>query len=140
MRFTKLVKVASFLMILLSLAGQLRAEDDEVASTIQSSDTAYFQLKPTITTNYISPKLKYVRTDVAIRVASSMSTIVEQHKDAIRDIMIMLLARQEKEVLTSNEGLKSLRTEAVAEITAFLESEDAPTDVHDVLFMSFLVE
>lgn len=118
------------------------AEDEEevVEGESASADTDYMQLKPTITTNYMSKSLKYVRADVAIRVESSMMSDIAMHLDPVRDIIIMLLARQDKETLTSSEGLTAVREEAKEEIIAFLESEGEPTDVVDVLFLSFLVE
>ena len=133
--FVALVLSASF------VAPTFAEDDEEVLDGESASpETDYMQLKPTITTNYMSESLKYVRADVAIRVESSMMSDIAMHLDPVRDIIIMLLARQDKETLTSSEGLISVREEAKEEIIAFLESEGEPTDVVDVLFLSFLVE
>ena len=116
------------------------AEDAAPESATVEAGSGYMQLKPTITTNYQSPRLKYVRTDVAIRVNNKALDTLTRHKDPIRDIIIMLLASQDKEMLTSTEGIDAIREEAKEEISAFLESENESAEIIDVLFMSFLVE
>jgi len=127
------------LIVCLGFINGVNAED-EAPTDIKTSKSAYLQLKPTITTNYISERLKYVRADVALRVDGAILDKVTHHSDAIRDIVIMLFSRQDKDVFTDTENIAALRGEVKEEIIAFLESENEPTDVIDVLFMSLLVE
>lgn len=136
----KIRQIVGLLLLCLTFSSPTTLAEEDEQPEVQTAKTDYMQLKPTITTNYQSNGLKYVRTDVSIRVASSMINDISAHKDPVRDIIIMLLARQDKETLTSSEGLSTIREEAKEEIIAFLESEGAPTDVVDVLFLSFLVE
>ena len=141
MKLKSLASLILVLLVTLSMSTYSFAEGEEdVLEDAVAIKSSYLQLKPTITTNYISQGVKYVRADVAVRVERKIMSNVAAHKDPIRDIIIMLLARQEKETLTSSDGISSLREEAKEEIIAFLESEGEPTEVLDVLFMSFLVE
>ena len=122
----------AFLTSPITLAEEGEAETNE--------KTAYMQIKPTLITNYQGPHLKYVRTDIAIRVGEGTRGDIAVHRDAVKDILIMLLSRQDKETLTSQDGLESVKEEAKEEIIALLEAENAKSDVVEVLFMSFLVE
>lgn len=119
---------------------EAEAEVEGDGESSESVTSAYLQLKPTITANYMSKRINYVRVDVAIRMDRSIMSKVAAHRDPIRDIIIMLLSRQERDTLTSSEGVSLLREEARDEIIQFLESEGAPTEIMDVLFMSFLVD
>jgi|GEM_PF-785895 len=128
------------LLLCLGLAPQAYAADEASAEEMAQSKSAYLQIKPTIITNYAGGKLKYVRTDIALRVSNETKSNLMNHMDAVKDILIMLLARQDKETLTTSDGLQTVKEEAKEEILTFLAAEGGPADIMEVLFMSFLVE
>ena len=114
------------------------AEDAAPESATVEAGSGYMQLKPTITTNYQSPRLKYVRTDVAIRVNNKALDTLTLHKDPIRDIIIMLLGRQDKEMLTTTEGIDAIREEAKEEITAYFGFPNYVDPIEKKFFYSLL--
>lgn len=98
------------------------------------------QIKPTITTNYDSDRLKYVRIDVALRTQEVNVEPLKYYQAPITDLFLMLLSRQDKETLTSMDGMAALREQAREQINEFLQTEGLEAEVEEVLFLSYLVE
>lgn len=100
----------------------------------------YVTMDPAFVTNFTDDKIRYIRTDVSIKVKN------EKTKDAIRDNtyairhhLVMLLNRQTEQDLRSVEGRQQLAQDAAAEVVGVLQSEDKPNDVEEVLFTSFVI-
>jgi flagellar FliL protein len=101
----------------------------------------YVNIKPAITTNFLSEKLQYVQADVALKVRGEASaTAVREHTPRIKHSLILLLARQEAESVTSPEGRATIRQIALEEINAMMAEEGLKTSVEEVLFTRFIVE
>lgn len=106
----------------------------------ESSKVAYVTMEPAFVTNFTDEKIRYLRTDVSIKVKGDKTKdAIRAHTFAIRHHLVMLLNRQTEENLRSVEGRTQLAQDATAEVIAVLQAEDNPTDVEEVLFTSFVI-
>ncbi len=65
---------------------------------------------------------------------------VEKHMPVIRNNLIMLFSDQQYEALGGREGKEALRQEALEEINAVLDAEQAPGPVEALYFTSFVMQ
>ena len=133
------------MLLILSLAVlPAWSQDDEMAEppdTIAAGATQYIELKPAFVTNFGGPgKLRYLKTDITLRVAATGVPAIRHHMSQIRHVLIMLLSRQGEEDISSMEGKELLRQRALEEVRALLIEEDGQEQVVDLLFGSFIVQ
>lgn len=104
----------------------------------------YLPLGPTFISNYDGgARLKYLQTDVSVRVHAAMEEAVLFHLPAIRNRLVVLFSAQLEENLTSTQGREALRRQAleeVREVLRTLESEDHSAQVADLYFTTFVVQ
>lgn len=106
----------------------------------ETAKVAYVAMEPSFVTNFTDEKIRYIRTDVSIKVKGEKTKeAIMAHTYAIRHHLVMLLNRQTEENLRSVEGRTQLAQDATAEVISVLQSEDNPTDVEEVLFTSFVI-
>lgn len=116
----------------------------EDAPEVEDADVRYVELKPTFVTNYgptDSPRLKYIKTDVALRVEGSTGEeAAEQHLPALRHAMIMLLSRQSDAQIATGDARDNVRAEALAALNDILTAETGEPYIRDLLFTNFIVQ
>ncbi len=119
------------------------AEDSE-AEDVQGEDTRYVELKPTFVTNFgptNTPRLMYIKTDVALRVAGADGEeAAERHFPALRNALVLLLSRQSEAAVSTGESRESIRQSAIEELNEILASEEGKPYVRDLLFTNFIVQ
>ena len=116
------------------------AEGEE--SAVAGPAVQYIYFEPALVVNYGSTgRMKFLRTDVALRVSSVESAaIVSHHKPYIRNSLVMLFSDQEGEAMNTSQGREVLRREALEAVQALMtELEGAPA-VDDLFFNNFVVQ
>lgn len=122
----------------LSMASGGAAEEEEEEGA--KPKVAYVNMEPAFVTNFTDEKIRYIRTDVSIKVKGNKTKdAIQAHVFAIRHHLVMLLNRQTEQDLRSIEGRAQLAQDATAEVIAVLQAEENPTDVEEVLFTSFVI-
>ena len=111
------------------------AEEDEKISA------SYLEIKPSIVTNYGGVgKLRYFKSDISLRIASSSEERVAWHLPYIRSELVALFSRQNEEALTSREGKETLRQQALEAVQKVLQEEEGEPLVEDLLFTNFIIQ
>ncbi len=104
----------------------------------------YVHLQPAFVLNYGSNttgRLKYVRTDVALRVIGAAAAgKVNHHQPYIRNQLVLLLSQQEDEIINSTQGREKLRQTALQEIRALLTELEGQPFVEDLFFQNFVAQ
>ncbi|WP_165856241.1 flagellar basal body-associated FliL family protein [Marinobacter sp. JSM 1782161] len=125
----------------------LHAEEDtpdenseEQAET--ATPSVYVEMDPPFITNIgqSTGRLSYVKAEVTLRVDSTAETAVTAHEPRLRHEMVMLLAREDREALSSTQGQEALRQQALDTFNQVLEDEQTGATIKDVLFTSFVVQ
>ncbi|WP_245792356.1 flagellar basal body-associated FliL family protein [Teredinibacter waterburyi] len=118
------------------------AESPEGAAEGQTAAAIYLPLKPAFIVNYGGVgKLKYLKADVSVRLASSdAANSVRHHLPYIRNNLVMLFSSQTSESLDSQAGREALRSDALAEISKILLEEDNQDGVIEVFFDTFILQ
>lgn len=120
------------------------AEDDESAEGAEAPagpTTLYKNLEPDFTVNYGGTgRLRYLKTDISLRVKTKSMSNIDAHEIAIRHIIVMMLSRQLDEDVSSSEGREMIKQGILAEIQDFMQKETGEQAVTDVLFNSFVVQ
>lgn len=120
--------------------GEAKKEAAEEGEAGAAPKVAYVAMEPSFVTNFTDEKIRYIRTDISIKVkGESTKEAIMTHTFAIRHHLVMLLNRQTEENLRSVEGRTQLAQDATAEVISVLQAEDNPTDVEEVLFTSFVI-
>lgn len=108
------------------------------------SGSIYVSLTPPFITNYDGGgRLKYLKTELSVRVRAPADNQIRQHMPYIRNQLIILFSSRLEEHLTSTEGKEQLRLQALQEIKAaldLLESPGASNSVQDLYFTSYVVQ
>lgn len=134
----KLLYAVPALLLSLSSPSLLAAASQSEES---SNGIQYVELTPSFITNYQAHRMGYLKADVTLMVKDQATAdAIDRHGPVIRDNLVMLLSRQEEQVLNTSEGKQHLKEEALQEVIAALQAEGEPADVADVLFTSFLVD
>ena len=126
--------------LMLCVAGNTWAEDEESSSDATRKSAIYLPLRPQFVVNYGGGKrLKYLKAEVSVRLnTSEAANSVRHHLPYIRNNMVLLFARQTDQTLTSQEGKEVMRIEALEDLRVLLKREDdvPGEDIVDVLFNS----
>ena len=143
------IPVLIFVLPLLLNTGVYAAEaeegDEEAVEGEQAKSLVrYVPLRPTFVANFgivEFGRLKYVRADVALKVTSMDAQMsVQYHFPSLRNIMVMLLSRQNEGDVASGAGREQMRKQALTEIQEFLTKEEGAPLVEDVIFTNFVVQ
>ena len=102
-------------------------------------DSAYFTFKPFIT-NFDGDSLGMIKVDASLRIDATLESAVARHLPAIRHEIIMLLNRQQDEILSTVDGREQIRLEAIDVIRRIIRTEEGRKGVNDLLFTAFLTE
>ncbi|HVK99157.1 MAG TPA: flagellar basal body-associated FliL family protein [Dongiaceae bacterium] len=128
------------LLLALTLTSSAQASGGGEAKA-DPEGVAYVELSPAFVTNFVSPKIRYLKADVTLKVkGSATADAVNRHQPFIRNNLVMLFSRQEEEALNSPEGRQHLKEEALQEVINALQAESEPVEVQEVLFTSFIVD
>lgn len=116
------------------------AEGEE--SAVAGPAVQYIYFEPALVVNYGSTgRMKFLRTDVALRVSSVESAaIVSHHKPYIRNSLVMLFSGQEGEVMNTSQGREVLRREALEAVQALMTELEGVPAVDDLFFNNFVVQ
>ena len=117
------------------------AEGEEGAPPVAA---IYLPLKPSFVVNYGGKgRLKYLKTDVSVRLASSeAANAVRHHMPYVRNNLVLLFAAQTDEGVSSQEGKEKLRMDALNEVRKVIQQEEKmePEVVVDLFFNNFIVQ
>jgi len=130
------------LTLVLAVGLSLTAYAEGAEGVVAGPSTQYIYFEPALVVNYGSTgRMKFLRTDVALRVSSVDSAAkVSHHKPYIRNNLVMLFSGQESEVMNTPQGREELRQKALEEVNALMtELEGAPA-VDDLYFNNFVVQ
>jgi len=129
--------LALTLMLCVSAAQAQRITDEE------SERQLYIPLAQPLVVNYGGPgRLKYVRTEISIRIGHSRdASVIRHHMPLIRHNLVMLFSRQSEEDVNTQRGREQLRQTALSEVNALLAEEEGRDDIaRDLLFNTFVVQ
>lgn len=114
------------------------------AAATAPEDVVYVPLQPAFVTNFgeaTAGRLSFVKADVSVRVGSNdAASATQYHLPALRNSLILLLARQDESTVSTGAGREAIRAEALAELRAILEAEEGEPYIEDVLFTNFIVQ
>ena len=106
--------------------------------------TQYVHLQPAFVLNYGANtvgRLKYIRTDVALRVIGAEAAgKVNHHQAYIRNTLVLLLRQQTEETVNSAQGREQLRQVALDEIKALLSEMEGKPYIEDLYFQNFVAQ
>lgn len=126
------------------LLGGVAGVHAEEAVVVEEADVRYVELKPTFITNYgpgTTPRLKYIKTDIALRVEGSEGeSAAELHLPALRHALIMLLSRQSDDQIATGDAREVVREEAKEVLNEILAAETGEPYIRDLLFTNFIVQ
>lgn len=127
-----------FNILLLALPVAASAEDEEATGpTVQ-----YIEFEPSFVVNYgSSGRMKYLRTDVALRVSSAdVASKVSLHKPYIQHNLVMLFSSQESEIMNSSTGHEKLRQMALKSVQNLMNELEGEPCVDDLYFKNLVVQ
>lgn len=114
---------------------------EEAAPAVSASE--YLDLKPAIITNFggVGP-VHFVKAEIALRVGKNPehSNAVQHHLPQIRHTLVMLLARQTDETLSTMQGKEQIRQDALVAVQKVLQDEEGKPMVEDVLFNNLIIQ
>lgn len=129
---------------LLAIAPVQAAEVTEDDPASGMANLIYYTLGNSFVTNYDGAgRLKYLKTDIAVRIEPGTAPMLDMHLPYIRNKLVVLLAAQLEENLISTEGKEALRIQALNEIKAALDYLVSPgygERVRNLYFTSFVVQ
>jgi len=106
--------------------------------------TQYVHLQPAFVLNYGSNttgRLKYIRTDVALRVIGAEAAgKVNHHQAYIRNQLVLLLSQQNETTVNDAQGREKLRQVALDEIRALMTELEGKPYVEDLYFQNFVAQ
>lgn len=103
----------------------------------------YLELKPAIITNFGGVgQIHFLKAEIALRVGKDPQTgmAVQHHLPQIRHTLVMLLARQTDETLSTMQGKEQIRQDALASVQKVLQDEEGKPLVEDLLFNNLIVQ
>lgn len=120
---------------ILSIAAGGGAEKDD-------GKPKYIEIKPALVSNFVSDKIRFVKADVSLKVKDMQQVErIQSQMPLIKHQLLLMLASQEEETLSTPEGQANLKAQAAETLNALLQEEfDEPTEILEVLFTGFLVE
>lgn len=118
--------------------------DDDAEPRAGRDAVHYVPLQPAFVANFgdsTDGRMQFVKADVSLRVRSPEgASAARYHLPALRNVLVLLLSRQDHAALSSGAGREAIRAEALAEIRAILEDREGEPYVEDVLFTNFIVQ
>lgn len=142
-RTTRTLTIMLLLGALVLLSPWTRGEEAEMPEA-DAGDSRYVELKPTFVTNFgptTTPRLMYIKTDVALRVAGEDGeSAAERHLPALRNALVLLLSRQPESAVSTGESREGIRQAAIEELNGILASEEGEPYIRDLLFTNFIVQ
>lgn len=132
MRFSALILSCALLFAHLPLA----------AETKQLTNTLYVTLEPAFVANYGGPgRLKYVKTNITLMVdGEEHKLLTEQQKPLIRNVITLILSRQNEKNITTSAGQERVRMQLLQGINDALAKEIGQGIIADVLFTNFIYQ
>lgn len=104
----------------------------------------YVHLQPAFVLNYganTTGRLKYIRTDVALRVTGGEAAgKVNHHQAYIRNQLVLLLSQQIEDTVNTSQGREQLRQVALEEVRALLSELEGKPYVDDLYFQNFVAQ
>ncbi len=126
------------LMILFSISSY------GAAGAATGNSTQYVHLQPAFVLNYGSNttgRLKYIRTDVALRVTGAEAAgKVNHHQAFIRNQLVLLLSQQDEATVNDAQGREKLRQVALDEIRALMTELEGKPFIDDLYFQNFVAQ
>jgi len=117
-----------------------------MAFSVQAADSGaqYVHLQPAFVLNYgnnTKGRMKYIRTDVALRVVGAEAAgKVNHHQAYIRNQMVLLLSQQDDAAVNSAQGREKLRQVALEEVRALMSELEGQPYVEDLYFQNFVAQ
>ncbi len=122
-----------------SISCLVHAEEENKGPTVQ-----YHSLSPAFVTNIGDPdakKLKFVKTDISLKVMSNEAiSAIQSHDPLIRHTIVMMLNKQVDEEITVLDGQETLRLKMLEQVNAALKEETGKNHIDDLLFTTFIVQ
>jgi flagellar FliL protein len=104
----------------------------------------YYGLGPSFVSNYDGAgRLKYLKADISVRMEPGTAALIDKHLPYLRNRIVVLLAAQIEENLTSTEGKELLRLQALGEIRTALDFLEGPGNgdrIMNLYFTAFVVQ
>jgi flagellar FliL protein len=108
------------------------------------ADLIYYPLGPSFITNYDGAgRLRYLKTDVTVRIEPGSASMLGRHLPYIRNRLVTLFSSQLEENLTSVQGKEQLRADAINEIKQALDTLERPgasNQLINLYFTSFVIQ
>ena len=127
-------------MALLTISSFVYAADTPPAG----NTTQYVHLQPAFVLNYddnTTGRLKYIRTDVALRVVGAEAAgKVNHHQAYIRNQLVLLLSQQNEATINNPQAREKLRQVALDEIRALLTELEGKPYIEDLYFQNFVAQ
>jgi flagellar FliL protein len=103
----------------------------------------YLDLKPAIITNFggVGP-IHFVKAEISLRVGKNPENniAVQHHLPQIRHTLVMLLARQTDQTLSTMQGKEQIRQDALVAVQKIMQDEEGKPLVEDVLFNNLIIQ
>lgn len=104
----------------------------------------YLPIKPQFVVNYGGAgRLRYLKAEISVRLATTNAAhAVREHLPYVRNNLVMILASQTNETVSSQEGKEQILIDARESIRDVLERENSipREEIVDVYFNSFIVQ
>lgn len=127
-------------MTLYSISSFVNAADAPAAGNA----TQYVHLQPAFVLNYdnnTTGRLKYIRTDVALRVMGAEAAgKVNHHQPYIRNQLVLLLSQQDEATINNPQARETLRQVALDELRALLTELEGKPYIEDLYFQNFVAQ
>jgi flagellar FliL protein len=134
----------TLILAMLSLSVGLVASAQDASPAAAQIVIRYVELKPTFLTNFgvsDSGHLKYIKADVTVLVHNKDAEYAARyHLPALRNSLVMLLARQDESTVSSASGRETIKAEAMAEFREILAKEEGEGFIEDLMFTNFIVQ
>lgn len=128
--------------VTLSLSSLALAQDPPAGGG--GGGAQYVHLQPAFVLNYgknTMGRLKYIRTDVALRVIGAEAAgKVNHHQAYIRNQLVLLLSQQDEDTVNSAQGREHLRQVALDEIKALMTELEGKPYIEDLYFQNFVAQ
>lgn len=126
---------------LLSLPALALAASKEKATT-PASGAQYVYLQPNFTVNFGSMgKLKYLRTEIAVKVASAAaSTKIKDNLPYLRSDIILLLSSLDSELVNTPQGREQMRKQTLDAVRNRMQELAQEPCAEELYFSNFVVQ
>ena len=116
----------------------------EEGEEVVAPKALYYELKPSFVTNFgdaSTKKIKFVKTDISLRVFGDEALkVIMAHDALIRHQVVMLLSKQTEETMAVIDGQEKLRLQILDQVKAALKQETGKEQVDDLLFTTFVIQ